>query len=190
MTLSPFNVPLKREPPVDYVKHRAVCLPIRRSTVTALIQDPSVPRVEGQPPKLIEKEYESFYVDARAAGRGRIRGATVEEAKANGKPVAKEIAAKGASAIELSPEERRIYVSAAQTLKPFGLSVDEGSRKLAEILKKLDGESFDKVHEGYSAGMIITPRTARTITSLGWPFLRPPGARTTLRMCQSGSRYD
>lgn len=32
----------------------------------ALIQDPAVPHVEGTPPTLIEKEYESFYVDARA----------------------------------------------------------------------------------------------------------------------------
>jgi hypothetical protein len=143
---------LKREPPVDFVKHGAVCLPIRRSTVTALIQDPSVPRVEGQPPKLIEKAYESFYVDARAAGRGRIRGTTVKEAKQKGLPVAKEIAAEGAAAVELSPQERLRYVSAAEVLKPFGLAVDEAARKLAGILTKLDGESFDKVHEGYSAG--------------------------------------
>jgi hypothetical protein len=128
---------LKREPPVDYVKHGAVCLPIRRSTVKALVHYPSVPRVEGQPPKLIEKEYQSFYVDARAAGRGRIRAATIEEAKAKGKPVAKEIAAEGIAAVELSPEERRSYLSAAQTLKPFGLTVDEGARKLAEILAHL-----------------------------------------------------
>jgi hypothetical protein len=143
---------LKREPPVDYVKHGDVRLPIRRSTVRALIQDPNVPRVEGQPPTLIEKDYESFYVDARASGRGRIRAPSIEEAKAKGKPVAKEVAAEGASAIQLSSEERRIYVSAAQILKPFGLTVDEGARKLAEFLEKLDGESFDKVHEGYSAG--------------------------------------
>lgn len=143
---------MKREPPVDYVKDGAVCLPIRRSTVTALIQDPSVPRIDGQPPKLIEKTYVSFYVDARCAGRGRIRGATLEEAKAKGKPIAKEIATDGAAAIELSLEERRSYVAAAQALKPFGLKVDEGARKLADILKKLNGESFDKVHEGYSAG--------------------------------------
>jgi integrase len=120
--------------------------------VKALIQDPSVARVEGTTPMLIEKEYESFYVDARAAGRGRIRAATVEEAKLKGLPVAKEIAAEGASAIELSPQERLIYVAAAKILKPFGLAVDEAARKLSEILKKLDGESFDKVHEGYSAG--------------------------------------
>jgi hypothetical protein len=143
---------LKREPPVDYVKHGAVCLPIRRSTVKALIQDPNVARVEGTTPKLIEREYESFYVDARAAGRGRIRAATVKEAKVKGLPVAKEIAAEGASAIELSPQERLIYVAAAKTLKPFGLAVDEAARKLAGILTKLDGESFEKVHEGYSAG--------------------------------------
>ena len=62
----------------------------------ALIQDPAVPRVEGTPPTLIEKDYESFYVDARAVGRGRIRGAPVREAKENGLPVAKEIAVKSA----------------------------------------------------------------------------------------------
>jgi hypothetical protein len=120
--------------------------------VKALIQDPNVPRVEGQPAKLIEKEYESFYVDARAAGRGRIRATSVPDAKLKGLPVAKEIAAEGAAAIELSPDERRSYVSAAEILKPFGLRVDEAARKLAGILTKLDGESFEKVHEGYSAG--------------------------------------
>ena len=152
MDSATFNVPLKREPPVDYVKHGGVSLPIRRSPVKALIQDPNVPRVEGQPPSLIEKEYESFYVDARAVGRGRIRASSVDDAKIKGKPVAKKVAAEGASAIELSPEQRRIYVSAEQTLKPFGLTVDEGARKLSEMLTKLDGESFDKVHEGYLAG--------------------------------------
>ena len=134
------------------MKHGAVCLPIRRSTVKALIQDPSVPRVEGQPPKLIEKEYESFYVDVRSAGRGRIRGATVKEAKQKGLPVAKEIAAEGTAAIELSPQKRLSYVSAAEVLKPCGLAVDEAARKLAGILTKLDGESCEKDHEGYSAG--------------------------------------
>jgi hypothetical protein len=55
-------------------------LPIRRSPVTGLVQGPAVPREEGEPPTLIEKTYEPFLVDARKAGRGRIRAATVEEA--------------------------------------------------------------------------------------------------------------
>ena len=143
---------LKRDPPVDYVRHGAVSLPIRHSSVTMLIRDPEAPQVEGQPPKMIEKVYDSFYVDARAAGRGRIRAATVKEAKLKGLPIAKEIAAEGAAAIELSPQHRLSYVSAAKILKPFGLAVDEAARKLVGILTKLDGESFEKVHEGYSAG--------------------------------------
>lgn len=117
-----------------------------------LIHDPNAPKVEGQPPKLIEKEYESYYVDARSARRGRIRAASVAEAKIKGAPIAKEIAQEGAASVYLSPEERRIYVSAAAILKPCGLTVDEGARQLATILEKLNGESFDKVHEAYSAG--------------------------------------
>lgn len=142
---------MKREPPVDYVRAGAVSLPIRRSPVKALIQDPAVPRIEGTPPTLIEKEYESFYVDARAVGRGRIRGATLREAKENGLPVAKEIAKEGAEAIQLPPEERRIYVIAKQALAPFGMAVDAGARRLAEILTQLKGVPFDKVFQVYEA---------------------------------------
>ena len=78
---------LKREPPIDFVRYGAVSLPIRHSPVKALVQDPSVPRKEGDPPTLIEKVYESFYVDARIAKRGRIRGATIEEAEEKGLPI-------------------------------------------------------------------------------------------------------
>jgi len=109
---------LKREPPVDYVRYGAFSLPIRRSHVTALVRDSSGRQSKGKSPKLIEKEYVSFYVDARKVGRDRIRAATVEEAKEKGLPIAKEIALEGMVAIKLSPEERRIYVSAAKTLQP------------------------------------------------------------------------
>jgi hypothetical protein len=33
---------------------------------------------------MIEKVYDSFYVDARVMARGRIRAATIEEAKEKG----------------------------------------------------------------------------------------------------------
>jgi integrase len=116
-----------------------------------LIRDPDAPQVEGQPSKTIEKVYDSFYVDARAAGRGRIRGATIDEARKKGEPVAKELAKEGQAAIQLSPEDRRIYVIARKALKPFDLAVDEGARRLAEILKALDGEPFEKVMQVFRA---------------------------------------
>jgi hypothetical protein len=142
---------LKRKPPVDWVRAGAVSLPIRHSPVTMLIRDPDAPQVEGQPPKMIEKAYDSFYVDARAAGRGRIRGATVEEAKQKGEPIVKELAREGQAAIQLSPEERRIYVLARKALTPFNLAVDEGARRLGEMLKALNGEPFEKVMQVYRA---------------------------------------
>ncbi|MDB6068060.1 MAG: putative Site-specific recombinase XerC [Pedosphaera sp.] len=108
----------------------------------ALIQDPTVPRVEGTPPAFIEKEHDSFYVDARVVGRGRIRDITIEEAKTKGLPIAKEIAKEGAEAIQLPPEERRIHVIAKQALAPFGIAVDAGSRQLAEILTQLKGVPY------------------------------------------------
>jgi integrase len=142
---------LKHEPPVDYVRHGAVSLPIRRSPVKALIRDPAVPRGEGEPPVLVEKVYDSFYVDARIVGRGRIRAATIQEAKQKGLPVAKEIAKEGEAAIHLLPEERRIYIIAKKALTPYALAVDEGARRLAEILKQLNGEPFEKVFQVYNA---------------------------------------
>lgn len=142
---------LKRNPPVDWVRCGAVSLPIRRSPVTMLIRDPDASQIEGHPPKMIKKVYDSFYVDARAAGRGRLRGATIDEAKKKGEPVAKELAKEGQAAIQLSPEERRIYVIARNALKPFDLAVDEGARRLGEILKALDGESFEKVMQVFRA---------------------------------------
>jgi hypothetical protein len=123
---------LKRESPVDFVRHGAVSLPIRHSPVTAWVEDPDAPRREGEPPVLKQKVYDSFYVDARLAGRGRIRGATIAEAKRKGLPVAKEIAKEGEEAIQLSPEERRIYVLAKKALEPLKIAVDEGARRLAE----------------------------------------------------------
>lgn len=117
----------------------------------ARIQDPAVPQVEVTPPTLIEKEYVSFYVDARSAGRGRIRGATLKEAKAKGLPVAKEIAKEGADAIQLPPEERRIYLIAKAALAPLGIAVDAGARRYAEILTQLKGVPFDKMLQVFEA---------------------------------------
>jgi hypothetical protein len=71
---------LKRKPPVDFAKHGAVSLPIRYSPVKALVQNPKVPHVKGTPLTLIERKYESFVVDARVVGCGRIRATTIEEA--------------------------------------------------------------------------------------------------------------
>jgi len=136
---------LKNDAPVDYVKHGAVSLPIRQDPVKGRVLDPTAPQVEGQPPKYIEKIYESFYVDARNAGRGRIRASSIAEAKEKGAPLAKEIAKEGEAAIVLTPEERRIYVIAKNALAPFGIAVDEGARQLAEILKQLNGEPFSKI---------------------------------------------
>ena len=78
---TPYKEMLKHEPPVEYVRHGAVSLPIRRSPVKALIRDPAVPRGEGEPPVLVEKVHDSFYVDARIVGRGRIRAATSRQSK-------------------------------------------------------------------------------------------------------------
>ena len=142
---------LKRKPPVDRVRYGAVSLPIRHSPVTMLILDPDAPQVEGQPPIMIKKTYDSYYVDVRVARRGRIRAATIEEAQEKGLPVAEELAKEGEAAIKLSPDERRIYIVARRALVPFNLAVDEGARRLAEILKWLGGQSFEKVHEVYTA---------------------------------------
>ena len=68
---------MKREPPVDFVRFGAVSLPIRHSPVEMLIQDPAVPRRDGEPPTLIKKTYDSYIVDARVVRRGRIRAATI-----------------------------------------------------------------------------------------------------------------
>jgi len=94
--------------------------------VKALIQDPKVPHIPGTPPTLIKKKYDSFIVDARVVGRGRIRAATIEETKEKGVPIAKEIAKEGAETIQLTPEERRIYVTAKAALAPLGIAVDAG----------------------------------------------------------------
>jgi integrase len=100
---------------------------------------------------MIEKTYDSFIVDARPAGRGRIRGATVEEAKQNALPVAQELAKQGQEAVQLPMAERRIYLTAKKELQPLGLAVDEGARRLAEILKQLNGDSFESVMALYRA---------------------------------------
>ena len=136
---------MKEEAPIDYVVYGAVSLPIRRNAVKRLILDPAAPHVEGQPPKYIEKVYESFYVDARIAGRERVRARSIADAKKKGAPIAKEIAKEGEAAIVLPPEERRIYIIAKNALAPFGIAVDEGARQLAEILKQLNGEPFSKI---------------------------------------------
>jgi integrase len=116
-----------------------------------LIQDPDAVQVEGQPPKMIEKVYDSYIVDARAARRGRIRAATLKEAKEKGLPVAKEISREGEAAVQLPVEDRRIYVSAQTILKPFDLAVDAAARRLAGILTALKGESFEKVLQVFQA---------------------------------------
>lgn len=68
------------KPPVDYVRYGAVSLPIRHDPVTILVQDPHAARVEGQPVPMVEKTYDSYYVDARCAGRGRLRAPSVSRA--------------------------------------------------------------------------------------------------------------
>jgi integrase len=95
--------------------------------------------------------YESFYVDARAAGRGRIRASSIADAKTKGIPIAKEIAKEGSDVIQLSPEERRIYVIARAALEPHKIAVDAGARRFAEILTQLKGVPFDKVLQVYEA---------------------------------------
>jgi hypothetical protein len=143
---------LKRERPVDFVRHGAVSLPIRHSPVTAWIDDPESPHREGEAPARVQKVYDSFYVDARVVGRGRIRATSIAEAKRKGLPIAKELAKEGESAIQLPPEDRRIYVLARKALEPFKIAVDEGARRLAEMLKALDGVSFDTVLATFNAG--------------------------------------
>ena len=140
---------MKREPPIDYVRSGAVSLPIRRDPVTMLVQDPNAPRREGEPAPKIEKTYESFYVDARSAGRGRLRAPTVAEAHKIREPLAKELAKEGTTAIKLSPEDKRIYVFARNTLAPHHLAVEDGARQLASILQRLNGEMFEKVMHTY-----------------------------------------
>jgi hypothetical protein len=71
--LSTHNLVVKRRPPVDYVRHGAVSLPIRYSPVKVTVIDPSAPRVEGAKQQLIEKTYDSYHVDARTVGLGRRR---------------------------------------------------------------------------------------------------------------------
>ncbi len=131
--------------------YKAVSLPISHSPVTMWIRDPDAPEVEGRPPKMIEKTYDSYYVDARIARRGRIRAATIPEAHEKGLPIAEELAKEGEAAIKLSPEQRRIHVIAKKALDPFHLAVDEGARRLAEILTQLKGRSFEKVMQVFEA---------------------------------------
>lgn len=140
---------MKGKPPVDFARFGAVSLPIRHEPVTVLIQDPNAPRREGEPVPMIEKTYDSYVVDARCAGRGRLRAPSVSEAKKIGEPLAKELAQEGESSIKLSPEDKRIYVFARNTLAPYHLPVDEGARQLAGMLQRLKGEPFEKVLQTY-----------------------------------------
>jgi integrase len=143
---------LKRNPPVEFARYGTVSLPIRYSPVTMRVRDESVAVVPGAAPVYKEKVYDSYIVDARQAGRGRPCKATLAEALKKGKEIAKDIALHGQKALRLPPEECRIYLTAKKALEPFGLAVDEGARRLAEILKQLKGDSFEKVHEAYKAG--------------------------------------
>lgn len=129
----------------------AVSLPIRHDPVKSRIIDRSVPRVEGQPIKYIEKIYDSYYVDARIAGRGRLRAPSVAEAKKIGEPVAKQLAREGEAAIFIPPEERRIYVIAKKAAQSLNLDVDEAVRQLVGILRQLNGENLEKVMGVYEA---------------------------------------
>ena len=142
---------VKREKPIDYVTWGAVSLPIRRDPVKSRIIDPSAPRVPGQPPKYIQKIYDSYYVDARLAGKGRIRAPSIAEAKKVGEPIAKQLAKEGEAAIFIPPEERRIYVIAKKSAESLNLEVDEAVRRLAGMLRRLNGENFEQVMGVYEA---------------------------------------
>lgn len=142
---------VKRVPPVEFVRCGAVSLPIRHDPVTMMVRDPKGPRREGEPVPMIRKTYESFYVDARSAGRGRIRAATLAEARKKGKPIVKELAKEGECSVQLPPADRRIYLMAQKALAPHNLTVDEGARQLAGMLQRLNGAPFEKVLQTYEA---------------------------------------
>ena len=126
-------------------------LPIRYSPVKMRVRDESIPAVEGAQSVFKKKVYDSYIIDARRAGRGRPREATLAEAMKTGKSIARDIAQNGQKVMTLPPEECRIYLAAKKALAPFGIAVDEGARQLGEILKALDGESFHTVHQAYKA---------------------------------------
>lgn len=77
-------------------------------------------------------------------------------------PIAQELAKEGETAIQLPPEERRIYVMAKETLAPFKIAVDAGARQLAEMLKQLGDDSFQKVHDTFKASSQTLKLGAKT----------------------------
>jgi hypothetical protein len=101
-------------------------LPIRRDPVTMLVQDPDAPRREGEPAPMIEKTYESFYVDARSAGRGRLRAPSIAEAHKIGEPLAMELAREGVTAIKLSPEDKRTLHGFAALILVHHIALADG----------------------------------------------------------------
>ncbi|HZR17942.1 MAG TPA: hypothetical protein VFE51_11510 [Verrucomicrobiae bacterium] len=55
--------------------------------------------------------------------------------------MAKRLAEQGSQVVELSPEERRVYINAKQILSPLQLEVDAGARLLADLHNQLNGAS-------------------------------------------------
>src|SRR4051812_45213850 len=78
--------------------------------------------------------------DYYEAGRGIVvKRPTIEALRAKAQDVATRILNAETAALDVTAEDRRIYLSAQAALAPFGLSVDAGARQLAELLRLAAG---------------------------------------------------
>src|SRR5512138_1777171 len=90
-----------------------------------------------------ERVYDSYVLYFKENGiRRKRRFPSVDEAKKEGKPLAKRLAEQGNQPLDIPHADRRIYFQATEILAPHSLQLDAAARLLSEALSKLNGTSL------------------------------------------------
>src|SRR5439155_20133379 len=172
--------------------YESVKLPIYYRPVKVKLKTPT--SVEGAngtslPSEPVFKTYDSFQIAFYEGGRWRTaRAPTLTKAKAKGREIAKRLAENGARLVDLSQEERRVYVAAKNILQPYNLEIDTAARLVADqdiagAQEKSAGSVETRIYCGQVAECHCASLTVAAKSSGIAPTPRassgPPGACTT-----------
>jgi hypothetical protein len=146
--------------PVDFVSHGSVKLPIyysplkKRSKTSDRSGEGNGSSALTNDSEIVLKTYDSYVAvwhEGEPSRRRRCRAPSIKLVKRKGKKVAKRLAQQGSQIVELSPEDRRVYISAREILQPHQLEVDAAARLLHDLLQRLEGFSLQQAVDFFNA---------------------------------------